>query len=70
LEISGRAGEWLDRISFITYRGKTASFGGSGGEEFHYRFDGFTFGAFIGGHRDYIDFLEIPIIPVPSDFMA
>jgi len=70
LEISGRAGDWLDKLSFVTYRGKTATFGGNGGKEFSHRFEGHTFGAFSGGHRDYLDFLEIPIIPVPQEFLA
>ncbi len=49
--------EHLSRIHFTTYRGKTITLGGNEGVDFHYKFDGHTFGAFNGGHRDYIDFL-------------
>lgn len=31
LEINGRSGDWLDRIGFVTYKGKNIIFGGSGG---------------------------------------
>lgn len=56
-------------IGFSTYRGKVASLGVDDGIEFKHTFKNHTFGAFTGGYRDYLDFLTIPIIPVPKKFL-
>lgn len=68
LEIAGRSSEVLDFLVLKTYRGKYVEAGGAGGSPFSFRFINQTFGPFAGMTSDYINFLEIPIIPIPKEF--
>jgi hypothetical protein len=70
LEISGHLSEkGITRLTFQTYRGKVGTYGSDEGVPFLHRFDGFTFGAFSGGHRDYLQHLEVLVHPVPKQFL-
>ncbi|CAD8108199.1 unnamed protein product [Paramecium primaurelia] len=55
-------------ITFITYRGKVQSFGGKGDKSFGFCFPGSTFGAFKGGQKKAVEWLEIDVLPLPEDF--
>ncbi|CAD8211974.1 unnamed protein product [Paramecium octaurelia] len=55
-------------ITFVTYRGKALSFGGKGDKSFGFCFPGFTFGAFKGGQKKCVEWLEIDVLPLPEDF--
>ncbi|CAD8127343.1 unnamed protein product [Paramecium sonneborni] len=55
-------------ITFITYRGKVQTFGGSGDKSFGFSFPGSTFGAFKGGYKKSVEWLEIDVLPLPEDF--
>lgn len=59
----------MNKIGFLSYRGKQASFGIDEGTFFSHKYDNYTFGGIIGGFRDYIDFLHIPLLPCPQDFL-
>jgi hypothetical protein len=57
--------EKLARITFSTYRGKTGNYGSDLGTPFTYKFPNMTFGPFTSGFRDFIEFMDIPVIPAP-----
>jgi len=70
LEINGKTSDgFINKLGFVTYRGKSNSFGIDLGEDFKYRHNNHTFGAVAGGHRDYLDFLSIPVLPAPKEFL-
>lgn len=52
MEISGHFSDRLNRISFVTYKNKIGTYGGDEGEPFLFKYNGYTFGPFSGGHRD------------------
>ncbi|CAD8182240.1 unnamed protein product [Paramecium octaurelia] len=57
-------------ITFVTYRGKVQTFGGKGDQTFRFCFPGSTFGAFKGGYKKQVEWLEIDVLPLPEDFKA
>ena len=70
LEINGKTSDgFINKLGFVTYRNKSNSFGLDQGEEFKYRHNNYTFGAAAGGFRDYIDFLQFPVLPAPKEFL-
>lgn len=71
MEIGGKTEQkgTLNCLTFKTYRGKECTLGVDAGIPFSHTFEGHTFGSFSGGHRDYVDSLQIKVLPVPQEFL-
>lgn len=67
-EIAGHydnANGHICRLTFTSYRGKIGNYGSDLGTPFKHSFNNMTFGPFNSGFKDYLDFLDVPVIPCP-----
>jgi hypothetical protein len=67
LEIHGRVGLRINKLGFKTYKGKHKEIGIDDGNEFVYRFDGYSFGSVSGGFGEHLDYLSILTHPLPEN---
>ncbi|KRX02557.1 Mannose-binding lectin [Pseudocohnilembus persalinus] len=59
----------ISRLTLTSYRGKIGNYGSDIGTPFCYNFKDYTFGPLTSGYRDYLEFLDFPVIPVPASFL-
>jgi len=62
--------ENIERISFLTYRGKSATYGYlQQNENFYFRFERSTFGLVSSGFAKTLCFLGFQVVAVPQCFL-
>lgn len=68
LEIAGHYDDKekvISRLTFTSYRGKIGNYGSDVGTPFKYKYNDYTFGPLTSGYKDFLEYLEVSVVPVP-----